>query len=117
MRRPVVLFLLLISLVWQSLSFAGQLSPLGPAQDWDHVLLHWQDAAHHHHEDGSFHQEDSRDAAIHIALDGALHAGAMIAAGFPPATPAARPLPAGIEQAAAPAPLIEGPRRPPRLPA
>lgn len=114
MRRSLTLLFLLTSLFWQSLTLAGQATALGQAQDLGHALLHWQDSAHHHHEDGSFHEEDSPDAAQHVVADGALQTPGLISGAIAHVLNARTPTPAAVDERAAAPPLIDGPRRPPR---
>lgn len=48
------------------------------AGDVDHALLHWQEEAHHHDDDGSYHLGDSGEAVAHVQLDGALQLTALL---------------------------------------
>ena len=113
MRRGLVLLLLLTSLFWQTLTMAGQMVAFAQSEDLSHALLHWQDSAHHHHDDG-FHPDDGDEGVQHVTLDDALQTAALL-----PSLPAAVDLggPAvlvSLHQQGQPPPFLEGPRRPPR---
>jgi hypothetical protein len=114
MRRGFFLIILLASLCWHALSVAGQSVLLAPTGEREHAILHWQDSAHHHHDDGTIGDEDSPEGLTHLAADGAAQAQALVStlvAALPPLTSAAPP---ELEARESPPPLIEGPRRPPR---
>lgn len=117
MRRGFLILVLLASLCWQSLAVAGQSLVFAQADQLAHALLHWQDSAHHHHDDGSVHDEDSPEGAIHVAADGALQAQALVSTAAALSLGSLSAAPAEIEARGTPPPLMEGPRRPPRLPA
>ena len=74
MLRRCGLFLLLLSLLWQSVALAGG---RWLADDAAHAALHWQDQAHHHHDDGSYHADDSGEALAHVQIDCAVHLTAL----------------------------------------
>lgn len=115
MRRPLVLLLLLFSLFWQAVALAGHVtSPVAEDAEQAHALLHWQEAAHHHDEDGGVHLDDSQDAVQHIALDGALHGAALLPACLPLPAGAAGVAPVVLQDRLAPGPFLLGLRRPPR---
>lgn len=78
MRRGFGLILLLLSLLCQSVVLAGGRTLPVHGEDIGHAVLHWQDEAHHHHEDGSYHVDDSDEALAHVQLDGALHLTALL---------------------------------------
>jgi hypothetical protein len=113
MRRAAVMFILL-TLLWQSaMSFqvgAGR-QLLG---DLQHAALHWIDEGHHHHDDGSYHVDESDESIAHLLSD---HAGAT-AALLPHADTSIPAAEAGgvvsIEPRAGPPPCLAGPLRPPR---
>jgi hypothetical protein len=79
-----------------------------------HAALHWQDKGHHHHEDGSYHLDESPESVQHVVSDhfSATLALLMTAAhDFPSLVSAA---PGGLNKAAIPDPDPEGLLRPPR---
>jgi hypothetical protein len=78
MRRGFGLLLLLLSLLCQSAVLAGGRTLPVQGEDFAHAVLHWQDEAHHHHEDGGYHVEDSGEALAHVQLDGALQLTALL---------------------------------------
>lgn len=115
MRRGVFLLVLLLSLLWQSVAVAGGRLLPELAEDAEHAALHWEDQAHHHHDDGSYEAHDDDDgAAAHIHLDGAAGGAAL---------PGASPCDLGTVEAGTPvffylltlpSPPPSGLRRPPR---
>jgi hypothetical protein len=114
MRRGFGLLLLLLSLLCQSIVLAGGRTLPVHGEDLAHAVLHWQDEAHQHHDDGSYHVEDSSEALAHVQLDGALHLTALLgpdkAVGS--AMPAATPVSAYALHLPTPPP--QQLRRPPR---
>jgi hypothetical protein len=116
MRRSVGLLFLLFSLLWQSAALAGGRLLPELAEDAEHAALHWQERAHHHHEDGSYDAHDGdAEAAAHVHFDAASGGAALTG-------PTACAL-ATVEAAAPsfryvlilPSPPPSGLRRPPRL--
>lgn len=86
------------------------------SHDESHVVTHWLDEAHHHHEDGSFHEDDSDESVRHLLADCHLSSASLLpgelnwlpSARFAQGPPA---LPSRLH----PAPFLEGPHRPPRI--
>lgn len=113
MRQALALFVL-ISMLAQA-AMAGQLSMHGSAASLAHAALHWNEEAHHHHDDGSLHQDVSDESIQHIQSDGWLSAASLPAChlchglALPPFTE--HDLTSGP---APPAPYLEGLKRPPR---
>lgn len=114
MRRPLVLSLVLFAMFWQTLAFAHAGSAVHALADMEHTALHWQKQAHHHHEDGSVHLDDSFESVQH-ALGEHLGSSAALPESashhFPPSGSAA---PVGLNRATVPEPDAEGLLRPPR---
>lgn len=113
--RRFGLFFLLLSLLWQSTVMAGSLWAPERMEDPAHAALHWEQEAHHHHDDGNYHVGDSGEALAHVHFDGAFNMTALLGG-----TPDAPTLPTGsapadICQLHLPAPPPDGLRRPPRL--
>lgn len=114
MRRSAVLFVLLFALLWQSVAMARPGSTINLLADLEHAVLHWQQEAHHHHDDGSIHLDDSLAATFHVLGDHATVTTALIptvAHHFPPCD--SEP-PGGMHDARVPAPFLDGLLRPPR---
>lgn len=114
MRRGVLLLLVLASLLWQVVSHAAPGSAYRHGNDADHAALHWQEQAHHHHEDGSVSVDESDESRLHVQLDGAVSCCALVgSAGWSvPALSAPAPFVAQARPHTSPA--LEGLRRPPR---
>jgi hypothetical protein len=112
MLRRFVHLLLIVTLCWQSLSFAGQ--TLGGGGALAHTVLHWQEAAHHHHDDGSVHEEDSAESRSH-AMAEACSVLIFVAATGSTLPDSHTPVPSVADDAETPPPFLEGIRRPPRL--
>jgi hypothetical protein len=115
MRRSAILLVMLFAMLWQSVAMARIGSTVNALSDLEHVTLHLLGEAHHHHEDGSYHQDDSKESMQHVVTDH-LNASLALAASsshdFPPLGSA---VPGGLREAAVPEPDIEGPLRPPRF--
>ncbi|WP_287369162.1 hypothetical protein [Thauera sp.] len=113
MRRLLVLFVTLISLLCQSMAVARADSASTSPSDLEHSSLHWQATGHHHHHDGSFHQDQSDESLQHVSSDhigGHLELLGSISHALPPAGSV---LPSEWHDAAAPDPFPDGLLRPP----
>lgn len=113
MRRSVTLIAMLLAMLWQSAAFARLGMSVEALAELEHAVLHWQDEAHHHHDDGSFHVGESDESARHLMAD---HVSVPALLPQPPAMllrleDGAPELP-GVR--AGPHPFIDGPLRPPR---
>ena len=80
MRRSAVLIVMLFAMLWQSTAMARVGSTVNPLSDLAHATLHWNDESHHHHEDGSYHLDDSKESVHHMATD---HLNASLAPAAP----------------------------------
>ena len=69
MRRPVVLLVMLFAMLWQSVALARIGSSVNALADLEHTALHLQQEAHHHHEDGSYHLDESYESTQHLLTD------------------------------------------------
>jgi hypothetical protein len=114
MRRSLGLLLLLVSFFWQSAALAGGRWMPELAQDPEHAALHWQDSAHHHHDDGSYHVEDSGDAFAHVQFDAASGGAALLPSAVIAPGAVARGSPAFSYLLILPSPPADSLRRPPR---
>ena len=56
-------------MLWQSVALARPGSTVNVLSDLAHAALHWQQEGHHHHDDGSFHLDDSPASAFHLLGD------------------------------------------------
>lgn len=115
MRRTAILIVMLFAMLWQSVALARVGSTVNALADTEHTALHWQEEGHHHHEDGSFHLDDSKASVQHVLSDHVSATAALLVAsaqGFPPLGSAA---PGGLHQVAIPDPDLEGLLRPPRF--
>lgn len=115
MRRLAVLVLVLFAMLWQSVSMARVGATLNPRSDLAHLTLHLQGQSHHHHEDGSYHLDDSSESKQHMATD---HQGASMVMEASSAHGVYSPrsaAPGGLHDTVAPDPTLDGLLRPPRL--
>lgn len=114
MIRKALTLLLLLSVCWQALAAAGFAAALESAEAPGHVLLHWQEADHHHHEDGTQHADDAGENVQHMHAENMTPSGAPVTAGWRevsalrPAAPV--PLAASVHLA----PDLPRPLRPPQ---
>lgn len=105
---------MLIAMLWQSVAMARIGSTVNALADLEHAALHWQGESHHHHEDGSYHLDDSNESMHHVVTDHLSASLAMAAPSsndFPPLGSAA---PRGLHETAVPNPTLDGLLRPPR---
>lgn len=113
-RRSAVLLVMLFAMFWQTMAVARAGSTMNASAGLEHAVLHWQEVGHHHHQDGSFHLDDSKDSAQHLLCDHlSATAAPMVSAthDFPPLASAA---PGSMHEAVAPDPTLDGLLRPPR---
>ena len=107
--------MLLLVMVWQALPMPGPMSVAAKVQEYLHAAMHLDRADHHHHEDGSLHQEAADQGGLHMHADGnmgstGLPPGAMVQAA------AARPAAPRVATAVRiPSPILDEPLRPPRI--
>ena len=114
MRRSAVLFVMLFAMLWQSVALARVGSTVNALADLEHAALHWQEKAHHHHEDGSYHLDDSKESTQHVLTDHVSATAALMVAlsqDFPLQRSAA---PGGLHDTVVPNPTLDGLLRPPR---
>ena len=116
MRKRPAIFLLLVSLLWQSFAIAQ--TAIGPAHSGDiaHFVMHLENDPHHHHDDGSFHHDDSDESMKHVYGDGSTSTAGVV----PTYSASGAVSPGTAEQFSRPpdghaSPVLEGRRRPPRL--
>ena len=114
MHRCAILLVLLFAMLWQSVAMARPGSTVNALADLAHAVLHWQGESHHHHEDGSYHLDDSNESKQHGVSDH-LNASMALAAtsshGFPPLGSA---VPPDLHRTPVATPALDGLFRPPR---
>lgn len=107
---------MLMAMLWQSVGMA-QIGPAVSAlADREHAALHWQAEGHHHHEDRTFHRDDSDESAQHMVADH-LSASLAMAMATPPShdfPPLGSAAPVGLHETPVPDPTLDGLLRPPR---
>lgn len=118
MRKLLLTAILLISVLHQSVfAMSSQALSGHVGTDLAHAVLHGNDEPHHHHDDGTPHQDSSDESFEHLQAEAASNLpGLASALSFvaPPVSPAAA---VAFLPASPPAPILESLRRPPRLPA
>ena len=115
MRKWLVPVLMTVSLVWQSLAMAQVGSALPTAAELMHSVLHWEAEGHHHHEDGSWHLDDSAESAQHVMCDHLSNPVALLQSAVRTATQGGQVTPQAHLLMGLPAPHLKGLLRPPRL--
>jgi hypothetical protein len=116
MRKAPTVFLLVVSLLWHTFATAHIALVYDHGEGVAHVALHLEKEPHHHHDDGTFHQDSTDESVKHVYADGCANT-----AGFVPTHIASHlaDVRAVVQFSSAPAahdsPILEGPRRPPRL--
>lgn len=114
MRRSAVLLVMLFAMFWQAVAVARVGSTMNALADLEHTALHWQKEGHHHHQDGSYHLDDSNDSAQHVLSDHLSATAALMVSAphdFPPPASAA---PGSMHETVVPDPTLDGLLRPPR---
>lgn len=117
MRSFLLIAVVLVSVLFQSIASAHQRLDVHAGNDLAHAMLHWDSEAHHHHEDGSLHHDDSDASLDHLNAEAAWSLAGLASAdlfALPPVAPVAA---IAFLNSAPPSPILEGLRRPPRLPA
>lgn len=114
MARKVFALLLLLSVFWQAGSMAGYVAGLENREDSIHVVLHWQDSAHHHHDDGAQHADDSDSTAHHMHAESGNHATGLVTLGWRDAVALRLAVPAALAAPPHVSPHLKGSLRPPQ---
>jgi len=115
MSRLTLLFVMLTAMLWQSVAMARIGSTVNALADIEHAALHWQEKGHHHHEDGSYHLDDSKESVQHVVTD---HLSASLEMAAPSShhfSPLGSAAPCGLHETPVPNPTLDGPLRPPRF--
>ncbi len=115
MRRATILLVMLFAMLWQSVAMARIGSTVNALADLQHASLHWQGEAHHHHEDGSYHQDDSKESMQHVVTDHVNASLALTAGSLHDFTPLGSVAPEALRERLVPNPAVDGLLRPPRL--
>lgn len=105
---------MLFAMFWQTVAVARAGSTMNVSVGLEHAVLHWQEVGHHHHQDGSYHLDDSKESAQHLLCDHLSATVALMVSApryFPPLTSAA---PGSMRETAVPDPTLDGLLRPPR---
>ena len=116
MRKAPGIVLLVISLLWHSFATADVRAAYDHGEGAAHAVMHFENEPHHHHDDDTLHQDGSDESVQHVYADGCANS-----AGVMPTHAAAlfnelRAVAQFCNSATAPPPpVLEGPRRPPRL--
>jgi len=115
MGRRFLICLLMLAFAWQSAPLVRAGTVFGASGDFKHAVMHWIESAHHHHDEGAYHQDASGESTQHVAAD--LSGGS--------ATPPAEERPHALAvdtgpalthlSSSGPPPVLEGPLRPPRI--
>jgi hypothetical protein len=115
MRRSFLTLLVVASILFQSMASAGQGLVEHISQGLDHAVMHWEKTAHHHHDDDSFHQDQSDQSSRHLQADNALTVVALPSFAFQETRVAVPILVNASTASVTPAPVLDGPTRPPRI--
>jgi hypothetical protein len=114
MGRSLVVFIMLAAMLWQSVAMARPGSTVNVLADLEHAALHWQEEGHHHHDDGSFHLDDSQASKFHVMADHLTTATALLPAVSHHVPPVSSARPGGLHDTRVPDPFLDGLLRPPR---
>lgn len=114
MHRPLILIVLICALLWQSVALARPGSTVNALADLEHAALHLQEQSHSHHDDGSYHLDDSCEAAQHVLMDPAGASAALLFVFSQDFQGRGSTSPEGGPEHRPPDVLLEGLLRPPR---
>jgi|GEM_PF-496668 len=114
MVRKVFALLLLLSVFWQAASMASYVTGLESREDSSHAVLHWQDSAHHHHDDGTQHADDSDSTAHHMHAESGNHATGLVTLGWRDAVALRLAVPVALAAPPHVSPHLKGLLRPPQ---
>lgn len=115
MPRWLAALLFVALLPWQSLAWAADTACEHGMHEASHVVTHWLGEAHHHHDDGSVHEDDSDESVWHLHADSHLNSVSVLPGeqtwllSLPPSNG-----PPSLQSSLPQAPFLEGLRRPPR---
>lgn len=114
MQRTIVLLAMLFSLLLQGMALTVPRSTVSIQSDIEHAAMHFNGEAHHHHDDGSYHPDDSRASKLHVLSDNMTVTIVLVLA-----SPQQFPLsvfakPDGFHGVTVPDPFLDGLLRPPR---
>jgi hypothetical protein len=115
MRRTALLVTLLIAMLWQSVAMARPGSSINALADSAHAALHLAEEGHHHHDDGSFHLDESIESVQHLMADHASAATALLAMDSTGVPHAGSESPEVLRAHTRPQPFLDGLLRPPRI--
>lgn len=115
MRRSAVIFVMLFTMLWQSVALGRAGSTVNALADLQHAALHWQEEGHHHHDDGSYHLDDSKESVQHVLVDHVSVSPALLTTAARVFPPLGSTAPGNLRGASVPDPDPEGLLRPPRL--
>jgi len=115
MRRSAILLVMLFAMLWQSVAMARIGSTVNALADPAHATLHWQAEAHHHHEDGSYHQDDSKESVQHMVMDHLNASLALATASSHAFAALGSAAPGDLRERPVPDPALDSLLRPPQL--
>ena len=116
MRKAPIIFLVVISLLWHTFAMAHAGFAYQHGEGAAHVMLHLDKKPHHHHDDGSFHHDGSDESVKHVYSDACANPTAVVQTYTPSVSgDVATAAQFSSAPAAHDSPILEGPRRPPRL--
>jgi hypothetical protein len=115
MRRSFILLAVICALLWQSVALARVGSTVNALADLEHAALHWQQVSHSHHDDGSYHLDESCESVQHVLMDPAGASAALLTFFSQDFRGHGSTSPGGEPEHHPPDPVLEGLLRPPRL--
>jgi hypothetical protein len=108
---------LLTAILWQSIALFGSWSVGQQVSELEQLIVHAQEANHHHHADAALHMEDDGSPLQHMHADSGSGFTGLIPS-LPSTIVTARSMsPPELSLANWLSPTLEGPLRPPMLPA
>lgn len=104
---------ILTVILWQSLALLGSWSVSQQVGNLEHLIVHGQDANHHHHSDNALHMDDDGGPAQHVHADTGNSSVALLTSQQSAAADVRSMSPPDKTYAVWISPTLEGPLRPP----
>jgi hypothetical protein len=113
MTRIFRALLLLSVLLWQTATAVGSMTLAQREGGLEHLIVHCEDANHHHHADNALHMDDDGGPVQHLHADTGNGSPALLTSQPPPLADVRSMSPPDKSYAAWLSPTLEGPLRPP----
>jgi hypothetical protein len=115
MTRRFLIYVAVLAFAWQTSPLVRAGTVVGTTGDFAHAVLHWTEAAHHHHGDGDYHQDASSESTQHLTTDHSSGSATLPPEERPHALEVVSDSALAHKSFSGTPPVLEGPLRPPRI--